>query len=476
MGLTFLIVAFAGSLAATFPSLGWGFVAVFAVGYFNGVIRARYLGVYTTFMFDASVLGLYLGFLVKHWRRGPAVGSGALFFVGFLIAWPSLLTMIPVNHYLVQLVALRATIWFLPLVLIAARLTVADLAVMARGLVVLNLVALAAGLYLYLYGVEALYPRNAITGTIYGSMDVAGGHRRIPSTFLNSHGYGGTMLLSLPLLLDRVAAAGVRPRDRGLAWAGVVAAGSGMLLCGARTPLVLFAMMLAIAWVLTRFSLGVGMTGAVITGGLLVLAGTSERLQRASSVIDADYVARRVEGSANTSFFALLRDYPIGAGMGSASGNSIPYFLSEVAPQQIPLENEYARILVDQGWVGLAAWLAFVAWLFSRPPPVWGAPWWLGVAFMYALCLATWLTAFMGTGLLAGVPTAVLLLTEMGVLVGVRGRGAVCSEANPRPAPVETRRGIPRGMIRGPGGCWLPATGKSHGKTEAGQSDTEGHG
>ena len=62
-------------------------------------------------------------------------------------------------------------------------------------------------------------------------------------------------------------------------------------------------------------------------------------------------------------------DYPFGAGMGSAVGTSIPYFLADVAPEQIGLENEFSRILVDQGWFGLGGWLAFVGWLYVRPPP-----------------------------------------------------------------------------------------------------------
>ena len=104
----------------------------------------------------------------------------------FLIVWPSLLCLVPINHFLIQCVALRATVWFLPVLLIATRLTTADLAVFARGMAVLNLVALAGGIYVYLYGVEALYPNNAITQIIYRSNDVAGyKYHRIPSTFLS---------------------------------------------------------------------------------------------------------------------------------------------------------------------------------------------------------------------------------------------------------------------------------------------------
>ena len=47
MGIAFFLVAFAVVLLATFRSLGWGLLAMVAIGYFSGVIRANYLGVIT---------------------------------------------------------------------------------------------------------------------------------------------------------------------------------------------------------------------------------------------------------------------------------------------------------------------------------------------------------------------------------------------------------------------------------------------
>jgi len=428
MTIAFPLVAFAGALLATFRSLGWGFLAVLAVGYVSGVVRANYLGVFTTFMFDAAVLGLYLGFILgkSRWAAGGSPGTAGPFVV-FLIAWPALLSLVPVNNLLVQFVALRATVWFLPILLIAARLTTADLAVLARGLVVLNLVALAGGLYVYLYGVEALYPQNPITQIIYKSNDVAGyKYHRIPSTFLSAHAYGGTMLLTLPFLLDQVAGFQVRLADRLLAGAGVFAATSGLLMCSARSPLVIFGVAMVIAWVLSRCSLKLGLVVAILVGVGWWAASTNERFQRANSLEDTEAVANRVYGSANESFLELLLHYPLGAGMGSSYGTSIPFFLADVAPEPIGMENEFSRILVDQGWVGLGGWLVFLVWLFVRPPssrP--SAPWRLGVVFMYSLTLATWLTAFIGTGTLSSIPATVLLLAQMGVLAGVRARGAV---------------------------------------------------
>jgi hypothetical protein len=436
MTVIFPLVAFAAVLLAASQSLGRGFLAMFAVGYFSGVVRANYLSVYTTFMFDAAVLGLYLGFFLGQYRRAAGVWSGpAGPFVVFLIAWPTLLSSMPVNNLLVQFVALRATVWFLPVLLVATRLTATDLAAVARGLAVLNLVALVGGLYLYLYGVEALYPRNAVTEIIYKSKDVVGSqYYRIPSTFLSAHSYGGTMLFTLPILLDRVAGVGVRLADRGLAATGVVAAAGGLLMCAARSPLAVFAVAWAVAWVLNRFSLTLGLGGAVLVGGVMLAASSNERFQRASSLGDTGLVASRLAVSANASFLDLLLDYPGGAGMGSSVGTSIPYFLRDVAPEAIGLENEFSRILVDQGWIGLGGWLAFVGWLFARPPATHPpAPWRLGVVFMYALALATWMTAFTGTGTLSAIPASVLLLTQMGVLVAVRARGGVPVTVSPRP-------------------------------------------
>ena len=417
------LVAMLGTFALTLRSLGFGLVSIFAVGYMSGVIRANYVGVYTTFMFDAALLGLYVGFLTGWPRETQGILSKAAGkWVLVLIAWPVLLMLVPINDFLVQLVALRSTVWFLPVLLIASRLRAADLAVIARGLAVLNLVALGGGIYVYLYGVESLYPENPITHIIYKSNDVAGfQYHRIPSFFLSAHSYGGAMLFSLPFLLDRLFGAGARVFDRGLSAAGVAAAVAGILMCAARQPVVIFGLMMAIAWVIARLHPGIGVVAVALTvvGG--VIAANNERLQRAFTLEDSELVSDRIRLSANQSFFELMAEYPAGAGMGSSVGTSIPFFLADRAPAAIGLENEYSRILVDQGLVGLTLWLTFLLWLLHRPPPLrLDVPWGLGVVCMFALVAANWLTAFIGAGTLSSVPSSVLLLTQMGVLVRVR--------------------------------------------------------
>lgn len=424
----FPLLSFGLVLFGVTRSLGWGFVALFAVGFFNGVIRANFLSPFTTFMFDAGLLGLYVGFFLGRPQLASGIWSGtAAMFVMFLIGWPAFLTLMPTNDLLVQLVALRATVWFLPVLLVATRLTTADLTTIARGLAVLNLAAFVVGVYLYYRGIEVLYPENAVTAIMYKSKDVADAEfHRVPSTFLNAHAYGGAMLLSLPFLLNLAFGPRVGWLDRSLAIAGVTAAVGGLLMCAARSPMVSFAVATVVAWFCTRFSLVVGIVAIVIIAVGVALGLSNERFQRAATLEDTEAVTTRIQGSANEAFFELMADYPGGAGMGSSVGTSVPYFLADRAPEQIGLENEYSRILVDQGLIGLFGWLAFLGWIYARPPaPRFRVPWQIGAVLMYALTLTNWATAFIGTGTLSAVPGSVLLLTQMGVVLTVRQRGSV---------------------------------------------------
>lgn len=434
MDAAFPAVALLAALAATLRSTGLGFVVACGVGYVNGVVRANYLGVFTTFMFDAGLLGFYAGFLLRAGAAGLLAGRGGVY-AALLFGWPAALALVPVNDTLVQVVALRATVGFLPVLLIARRFTGADLAVVARGLAVLNLFALAAGVYVYQNGIEALFPQNVVTQLMYDSNDVAGNkHHRIPATFMNAHSYGGTMLFTLPFLLDRLLGAGVRWPDRALAAAGAVAAGAGVLMCAARQPVVTFGVAALVAWVVSRFhpTLGLVAAGVLAAGG--VVAGTDERLGRATTLDQTDMVSDRLAQSANASFLELVAEYPLGAGMGSSVGTSVPFFLADRAPKPVGMENEFCRILIDQGWVGLGVWVAFLGWLFGRPPPArFAARWGLGVVLMYALTLTNWATAFLGTGTLSSIPMSVLLLAQMGVVLRLREPAAPPAAPGARP-------------------------------------------
>lgn len=419
MAVALMLAAFVLAILGTRNSLGWGLSAVLAIGYFNGVLRANFLSVWTTFMFDAAVLGMYLVFLARPEAAGiwKTPASRWLF---LLCLWPSMLCLIPRNDMLVQLVALRATIWYLPVLLIATRLTSRDLQVITRVLAVLNLAAFAVGCYLYVVGVPALYPENAVTQIMYRSNDVAGGHHRIPATFLSAHQYGGTSGMTLVFLLGRLLQPGVSVLERTLLAAGSAAAVGGVLLCAARQPALAAGLMFLIAWILSGFSLRFGSVLVVLVGSAVFVALSDERLQRLQTLENSDEFGDRLEGSANAGFIDLMVDYPIGAGLGCAVGTSIPFFLADSAPEQIGLESEYSRLLVDQGMVGLGLWIGFILWMYNRPPKVASSPWRIGILMMYTGTGIAWMTALVGGGVLSSVPSSVLLLLQMGVLAAVR--------------------------------------------------------
>ncbi|MGC3968260.1 MAG: O-antigen ligase family protein [Pirellulales bacterium] len=391
---------------------------VFAVGYFHGIVRANFVSTYTTFLFDFAVLGMYLSLLL---RPPPATqGSGKSKIVPWitaLILWPLIVSAVPQNDILVQFVAFRATAWFLPMLWVGSRVTLADLRVVALTLALLNLVALAFGVAEYHYGVQAFYPLNAVTQIIYNSSDVAGGHLRIPSTFLNSHSYGGTMVCTLPFILGLLLKKRVSDLEKALLFAGLVAAAGGILLCASRQPVVVAALLLFIAWAITGFSprIAVGLAVALVVLG--VTTSGNERLLRFTNLTETSHVAMRIRGSVNESFLEYLASYPFGAGMGSSVGTSIPYFLASKAPKLVGLENEYCRILIDQGWIGLLLWLAFIFWLHRRPPTRRDEAF---VVLAYGLTLTTWATAFIGTGLLASIPGSAMLLMLMGIVAARR--------------------------------------------------------
>lgn len=419
----FPIVALLGVFACTIRSLGLGFVALFVVGYFNGVIRANFLGEMTTFMFDFGLIGLYIGFFIGRPKDAANVWISPLgYWTTALIGWPVLMVFIPINDFLIQLVALRSTVWFIPVMLISSRLGTGDLLTISRGLAILNLFALAGGIYVYQNGIESLYPDNAITGIIYRSKDVGGfEHYRIPSTFLSAHAYGGTMLFSLPFLIGQFFGRGGRLFDRILASLGATAAFAGLLMCAARQPAIIFLVSTLVLWVITRFHLIIGFVAVGLTGIAILFASTNERLQRVTTMEDTELISERVTMSANESIFELMADYPMGGGMGSSAGTSIPFFLMDRAPVAIGLENEYCRIMIDQGLIGLGLWLSFIVWLFHRPPPFrLSAAWGLSVMIMFALAITNWATAFIGTGTLSAIPGSIMLLTIMGVLVRVQ--------------------------------------------------------
>jgi hypothetical protein len=170
LGLLLSMLAFALSWRLARRSVGAGMVIVLAVGYGYGLVRAVVFDGLSHFIFDAAVAGLYAARLGQIHEITSNRGLGTFYqWLALLIAWPFVILLMglafPV-HPLIQLVGLRAAIWFLPFLIIGTQVTAADLRLITRALALLNVVALAFGLGEYLYGLEAFVPRNAATDLI----------------------------------------------------------------------------------------------------------------------------------------------------------------------------------------------------------------------------------------------------------------------------------------------------------------------
>jgi hypothetical protein len=416
-------------------SLGAGVAALLAYGYGYGLVRANLLNPWVHLSFDAGVIGLYLAVFTS---RLPAhVLAGSRFtrdWLVFLIGWPCLVFLMPFHHPLVQLVGLRHVTLFLPMLLLGARLQLSDLDQITRWLAALNLLALGVAVWEYFYGIERLFPLSPVTEVLYRSQDIVtsqGLFHRIPATFSSAHSYSGSMLLTLPLLLN-----GCLRRDRSIlerCWfiAACLAALFGIFLSGARSAVLQLGLSVLAVLVITRFSsrirqpisITIAVLGAILFYGVMRV----ERLQRFTTLANFDYVEGRIWGSLQFSLLDAIVTYPLGAGLGSAFGSSMPFFLQHLAPEPIGAENEYARIVLEQGVIGLAIWLCFLATFLFRPLPFLDESWRLGLLYMKVMAAIMWGTAFLGTGLLQAIPGSILLLLQMGLLLSVR------PERRPRP-------------------------------------------
>src|SRR2546422_2384493 len=79
-------------------SLVWGLAACIGVGYVFGVLKANILDTFSFFIWDASVLGLYACYFSRRPTTEELLTTDSLrLWVGALILWPVLLTIVPVQ-------------------------------------------------------------------------------------------------------------------------------------------------------------------------------------------------------------------------------------------------------------------------------------------------------------------------------------------------------------------------------------------
>jgi hypothetical protein len=451
IGIVLCLIALVVTYSLAARSLGAGFVALLSVGYAYGLVRARMNDVGSHFLFDVALLGLYLGGFSRPTSEAMKLRSRtAAAWAAVLMAWPFVcMGYSPVlgssQPLLVQLVGIRDSLMMLPCLILGARLTREDTDLLAPGLAVLNLAALGVAALEYFVGVETIVPQTAGSALIYQSMDIntAGGvFYRIPSTFVSSHVYGGTAALSVPFIAHGLESG---RNVRILSWAGIGAAAIGIFLCGARLPVVM--MGIATAYVIgsLRMRLSTVFAFALAGGIVAYFVLNFERFQRFTTLSDTNMVRERIGMSVSMSFFDILAIYPFGAGLASAFGTNIPYFLQDTPGihAQIGLESEYGRILLEQGLVGVVLWACFALFTTFRRQQIQDvSP--TARAYMQAIVGLTWASGLLGTGLLSAVPSAVLVV----VAAGIRLATPVATTAPQTLRFVAPRRAVARNVAR----------------------------
>lgn len=455
--IVFCILSFIAAFLLTRKSLRYGIIAAVAVGYFYGIVRANFTEVYSHFTFDAAVIGLFLGVLSRGLSAEQREQIRPLMpWIFILIAWPAFMCLLPIQDYLVQLVGLRANTFLLPFILVGAAIIREDRAYIGHWLAILNLVVFAFAIAEYFLGIERFYPPSEVTELIYRSRDVVGfEYHRIPATFSGAHAYGGTMTATLPWLVEALVVRGKSTRTRALYVAAIIASILGVFMCAARSPVLALFVLVAAALYFVRLKPKFVLLWIVVIGvaGYVVLV--SERLQRFTTLEDTSYVSTRLTASVNTGFLEAMVDYPMGNGLGGG-GSSMPYFLSGRLKSPRVIENEYARIMLEQGIPGLMLWLAFLAFLFvgtfalvRRRQTFSGEEMaLLGTRLNWVKCMLTLALGATGLGMLASIPGTSLLLMSIGwIFVEARAqrteRLAIPTRREPSFTPVPYRADIP---------------------------------
>jgi hypothetical protein len=409
-----LAAAFVAAYYAARRSLVAGLSVLFTIGYVYGIVRANRMDGFSHLLFDAALLGLYaaeLQHVCSPEERGRVEELRTWLYV--MIGWPIVLFLAPTQDLMVELVGLRGNVFMLPCMLIGARLRRRDMLGLAQWIAVLNVGAALFAAVEFVVGIEPFFPRNAVTDLIYRSGDIAEFTAyRIPSTFANAHAFAGTMVGTLPLLIG----AWLQPLDRRrrlLLSAAIGLTVLSIFATGARLPVVL---LFALAFVVV-FSSHVKVIHKVrwLLVALVVayVVSGQERLQRFLTLRDSSYVTERIAGSVNLGIADVAMQYPLGNGLGGG-GTSIPYFLQDRVRNVVAIENEYARILLEQGIPGLLVWMAFLCWVFTRQANPPGQAWFLARRLGWAWCVGAFATGLLGTGLLTSIPATALLLLTVG--------------------------------------------------------------
>jgi hypothetical protein len=406
------IAALLATLLATRRSLGAGLVVLAAVGYAYGIFRANILQPASHFLFDCSLVGLYLSYGSRFFEPFGARGRMLQMWVAVLIGWSLLLCLLPFQPLMVTMVGLRGNIFFLPVLLLGLSLSHRDLLTFSFGLAVLNIVALAFGLAEYFMGIEPFFPQSAVTSIMYASRDAGDAHR-IPSLFSSAHAYAGTMVGSLPFLFGAWMQKDVKRQWKWILMAGKIAALCGVVIASTRLFFALALFLTIVAVFSARMDVKKRVLLFVAISLVGVLAFSDARFQRFKTLADSELVTERIAGSVNRTFFEILFEYPMGNGLGGG-GTSMPYFLQGQIRRPISMESEFARILAEQGVIGLMIWIGFIVWVVCRRTAFARHEWLLARRLMWCWYGFSFATAAIGVGMLTAIPGTFLFLLAVG--------------------------------------------------------------
>ena len=429
------MVAFLACLYTGRKSLVAGLCTLMVFGYTYGIVRANLPDGFSHLIFDSGTMGLYVAQLIRRqpvWQHSRSEDVRNWLMV--LIAWPVLLFALPWQDPLIQLVGLRGSIFLLPFMLLGARLTGDDVYKLGLWFAVLNVAAGVLAAVQFTIGVEPFFPRNAVTDIIYRSKDLANYTAyRIPSSFGNAHSYAATMVLTMVIIAGAWVQGHHGKWQSRLMGAALLASVLAVFMSATRTnAIILFALILTSLFT-RQLQAGYRFRWLVLLMVVAYSVGGDERLQRFRSLQDSEFIAERIGNSVNLSFIDLIREYPLGNGLGGG-GTSVPYFLQDRIRNVVVMENEYARILLELGIPGLCMWVVFVGWVFSRRQIKREDMFYFGRRLAYVACACVFATGLIGTGLFTSVPSTAILLLLTGWIV--------VPEVSFAPAVVEPVRGV----------------------------------
>lgn len=409
------IIAAAVTYYAGRRSLVAGLLSVFGIGYVYGILRANLQSAAIYMLFDSAVIGLYAAqFSTMKQQFLSEDGRRLKHWVLLLTLWPVILFFIPLQDPMIQVVGLRGTVFFLPMILLGARLTRERLYPLALGVAALNVPAFILAIAEYTLGIERFFPRNVLTELIYSSNDVGSlGAYRIPSCFPNAHAYAGTMVMTLPLLLGAWVQHHRRRSHQVLLMAGIISAVLGVFFSAVRTHFIVMIVVLAVFILSARVRPGLKLVFTMLLIAVGLLVAQQDRLQRFATLRDTHYVERRVHSSVNASFLDAVQQFPFGNGLGGG-GTSIPAFLHDRLQAPLMIESEYGRTLLETGIIGLALWVAFLLWFVTRRNHARCDPWVVGRRIAWYACVCCFAQGFVGVGLLLSIPQSVMLLMSVG--------------------------------------------------------------